>query len=184
MAKKKEYRLATMTDIKIFLLFLLDNIGYPIDHSALIGIVADNTNEIITNYDECLIELVDKEHLLYDEVDGEKYYMISESGRSVARELYDFIDKDLREKSIKVAIRYMSLTQRGVSVRSSITETESKRFAVNMKISDADGEIMNTTVTVNARSEAERIRENFESRPYSTYRAFLLSLTARPEYLS
>lgn len=184
MAKKKEFKLATMTDIKVFLLFLLDNIGYPIDHTALIGIVAENTDEIIIDYDECLRDLADKEHVLFDEIDGEKYYMISKSGRAVATELYDFLDKDFREKSLKVAIRYMSLTQRGVSVKSSITETKNKRFTVNMRMTDSDGELMNTSITVTTRSEAERIRNNFESRPYSTYRAFLLSLTARPEYLS
>ena len=65
MAKKKEFKLVTMTDIKVFLLFLLDNIGYPIDHSSLIEMVAENTDEIIIDYDECLRELADKEHILF-----------------------------------------------------------------------------------------------------------------------
>lgn len=184
MAKKKEFKLVTMTDIKVFLLFLLDNIGYPIDHSSLIGMVAENTDEIIIDYDECLRDLADKGHLLFDEIDGEKYYMISESGRSVASELYDTLDKEFRERSLKIAIKHLSLTQRGVSVKSSITEAPGKRFTVNMQITDSLGELMSTSVTVTARSEAERIRTNFESRPYSIYRAFLLSLTSRVEYLS
>ena len=184
MAKKKEFKLVTMTDIKVFLLFLLDNIGYPIDHSSLIEMVAENTDEITLDYDECLRELADKEHVLFDEFDGEKYYMISESGREVASELYDTLDKEFREKSIKIAIKHMSLIRRGVTVKSSITETPDKRYTVNMQISDSKSSLMNTSVTVTARSEAERIRTNFESRPYSIYRAFLLSLTSRVEYLS
>jgi hypothetical protein len=184
MKKKKEFKLKTLTDIKVFLLFLLDNIGYPIDHTSLIEMVSENTDEITMDYDECLRELADREHVLYDEVDSEKYYMISESGRSVAAELYDTIDKEFRERSIQIAIKRMSLAERGAVIKSSITETEGKRFSVNMQISDSQGELMNTTVVVTTRSEAERIRNNFESRPYSIYRAFLLSLTARPEYLS
>lgn len=184
MAKKREFKLVTMTDIKVFLLFLLDNIGYPIDHSSLIEMVAENTDEITFDYDECLRELADKEHVLFDEFDGEKYYMISESGREVASELYDTLDKEFRERSIKIAIKHMSLIRRGVTVKSSITETADKRYTVNMQISDSRSELMNTSVTVTARSEAERIRTNFENRPYSIYRAFLLSLTSRVEYLS
>ena len=70
--KKKKFALKTMTDIKIFLLFILDSVGYPMDHTSMIGIVSDNTDEITFDYDECLRELADDGHLLYDEFEGEK----------------------------------------------------------------------------------------------------------------
>ena len=96
MKKSKEFKLNTKTDLKIFVLFLLDNIRYPVDKTTVMSIVEENTNEIIIDNEEILIELVDSEHLLYDEVDGEKYYMISEKGRAVAAELYDRLDKEFR----------------------------------------------------------------------------------------
>ena len=89
MKKNKEPILNTMMDIKVFLLFLLDNIAHPIDHTTLMTIIMKNVDVLSFDYDECLRELVDSEHLYYDEVDGERYYMISDMGRFVASELYD-----------------------------------------------------------------------------------------------
>ena len=52
MKKTKEFKLSTKTDLKIFVLFLLDNIRYPVDKTTVMSIVAENTNEIIIDTQE------------------------------------------------------------------------------------------------------------------------------------
>lgn len=182
--KKKKFALRSTTDLKVFLLFLLEHIRYPIDRTTLIDIISENTKEIVFDYDASLEELAELEHIWYDEVDGEKYYMISDSGRMVANELFDSLDAEFRERSIKSAIKHMSLARRGAKIESSIIETENGKFKVRMKICDTSGEILDTAVTVSSRSEAERIRDTFTSRPDSVYRGILFSLTGRLEFIS
>ena len=184
MKKYKEFGLNTVTDIKVFLLFLLDNIAYPVDHTTVMDIVAENTDDIAFDYDQCLAELVDSEHLLYDEFDGERYYMISDKGRMVASELYDSLDKGFRERSLRSAIRHISLLKSGASIKAYITEAPSKRFRVTMEAYDKYGELMSTSLTVNSRQEAETIKKNFEQKPDGVYRGVLFSATGRIEYLS
>ena len=92
MKKGKNFRLRTLTDIKVFLLFLLEKIAYPIDKTTLIRIIAENTYMLSFEYDVAFSELVDDGHLYSDTVDGETYYMISKSGRMIASELYDTLD--------------------------------------------------------------------------------------------
>ena len=121
--KKKKFTLRTVTDIKVFLLFLLEYIRYPVDRTTLINIVSENTDEIIIDYDGCLGELTDSGHVWFDEVDGESYYMISDSGRMVARELFDTLDEDFREKSLKCATKHLSLAKSGAT-----TKPQSKRL--------------------------------------------------------
>ena len=87
MKKRKEFGLNTITDLKVFILFLIDHIRYPVDHTTVMKIIEENTEEISLDFEACLVELVDSGHLLFDELDGEKYYMISETGRVVASEL-------------------------------------------------------------------------------------------------
>ncbi|MBR2965206.1 MAG: DUF4364 family protein [Clostridia bacterium] len=184
MKKRNQFGLDTITDIKIFLLFLLDRIGNPIDHTSLIDIVSENTREITLDYDQCLSELVDAGHLYFDEVDGEKYYMISELGHSVSAELYDSLDEGFREKSVRSAIKHISLSARNASVKSYITETEGKRYAVTMIATDRYGEILNTTITVASRAEAEAIKSNYDAHYDAVYRGMLFSATGRMEFLS
>lgn len=181
---KKKFSLKTKTDIKVFLLFLLDNIGYPMEHSSVIEMVSENTDEIIFDYDECLRELSDDGHLLFDEFDGEKYYMISDSGRMISRELYDRLDKGFRERSLKYAAKYISLSKNGATAKAQVKETPDKRYKVTMQANDSRGEIMSLSIVVNSREEAEKIKLNYEAKPDGVYRGILFSATGRLEFLS
>ena len=184
MKKQKKFRLRTMTDIKVFILFLLNNIGYPIDHTSVIGMVSENTEELLIDYDECLRELSEDGHLYRDDYNGEEYYMISDSGRRVAAELYDSLDKGFRERSMRLAIKHISLSKTGAGIKAYITETESKRFKVTLEAFDRYGEIMSTSITVNSKSEAELIKKNYEAKPDGVYRGVLFSVTGKLEYIS
>ena len=184
MKKRKDFGLNTTTELKIFLLFLLDNIRYPIDRTTVMSIIEENTDEISLDYEQCLVELVATEHLLFDEIGAEKYYMISDKGREVASELYDNLDKGFRERSLRSAIKHISLSKSGASIKAYIEETESHRFRVTLEAYDRYGDLMKTSLTVNSRAEAEQIKKNYEAKPDGVYRGVLFSATGRIEYLS
>lgn len=184
MKKHKQFGLNTITDLKVFLLFLLDNIRYPIDRDTILSIIEENTDDISLDYEQCLGELAESQHLLYDEIEGERYYMISDKGRAVASELYDSLDAGFRERSLRSASKHVSLSKSGASIKAYVEQTESKRFRVTLEAYDRYGDIMKTSLTVNSRAEAEQIKRNFESKPDGVYRGVLFSATGRIEYLS
>ena len=184
MKKNGAKKLESLMDIKIFLLYLLDNIRYPIDYTTLSDIISQNVDSVTLDYEECLYMLVQSGHLLYDEVLEEKYYMISDKGRLVAAELYDGLDKEFRERSLRSAIKHISLSKSEATVKAYITELPTKRFRVTMEAQDKDGEIMTASLSVSSRAEAELIKKNFESKPDGVYRGVLFAATGRIEYLA
>ena len=184
MKRNKKFGLNSITDLKVFLLFLLDNIRYPVDSDTIMDIASENTDDLSLDYEQCLAELVDSEHLLYDEIEGTRYYMISDKGREVASELYDNLDAGFRERSLRSAIKHLSLSKSGASIKSYIEKTESGRYRVTLEAFDRYGELMTTTLAVNSLAEAEQIKRNFESKPDGVYRGVLFSATGKIEYLS
>ena len=184
MKKNKKFGLNTLTDLKVFLLFLLDNIRYPVDKTTVMSIIAENTDEISLDYEQCLLELVSSEHILYDEIEGERYYMISDKGRAVASQLYDNLDAGFRERSLRSVIKHISLSKSGASIKAYIETTESGRHRVTLEAYDSYGDLMKTSLTVNSLAEAEQIKRNFESKPDGVYRGVLFSATGKIEYLS
>ena len=184
MKKGSELVLKTTTDIKVFLLFIFDNVGHPIDHSTVLSIVEENTDDISRDHAECLHQLVESGHLIYDEVDGEGYYMISDKGHLVAAELYDSLDASFRERGLRCAIKHISLSGKGTRTEAYITETECKRFRVTLEAYDRLGQIMSVSVTVSSRAEAEAIRKSYEQKPDGVYRGVLFSVTGRLGYIS
>ena len=184
MKKRKEFGLNTIADLKIFLLFLLDNIRYPIDRTTVMSIIEENIEDISLDYEQCLVELADSGHLLFDQIGNEQYYMISDKGRAVAAELYDNLDERFREKSLRSAIKHISLSKSGASIKAYVEETEYQRFRVTLEAYDRYGDLMKTSLTLNSMAEAEQIRKNFEAKPDGVYRGILFSATGRIEYLS
>ena len=182
--KKSKFTLKSETDIKVFLLFILEYMRQPVERTTLIDIVYDSADEMIFNYDECLQSLVDSGHIYPETMLDETYYIITDSGKLVANELFDSLPQDFREKSLKIAIKHLSLLKRGATPHTKIQETEGTRYKVTLSLSDAEGDIFTSSFTVSSRSEAEKIREHFESSPESVYRGVFFSATGRYEYLS
>ncbi len=180
----KEYGLNTITDLKIFLLFLLDSIRRPIEEQTLVDIAAENTDDISFDYDECLRELCESGHLYFDEVDGVRYYMASEKGRAVASELHESLDKGFREKSLRSARKHISLLDSGTRVEADVASTKDNRYSVTMRAIDRFGEIMSVSLTVSSRDEADKIKQNFLEKPDSVYRGILFSVSGEIEYLA
>ncbi len=174
----------TEADIKVFLLYILDNIAYPLEYEVIMAIVEENTDDISLDYGECLKELVVSGHLEVDEQNDVYYYSITDKGRLVAAELYDTIDKEFRERSLRAAIRYISLTDSGKSVNAYVTETDSRRYRVTMEASDRFGEVMSVSVTVNSKVEAEHIKEAYMAKPEGVYRGVLFSVTGKLDYIN
>lgn len=183
MAKDKSYKLKSMTDIKVFILFVLDTIRYPVAYGTLVNIMFENTEAISIDYEECLGALSDAGHVFYDEFEGERYYMISERGREVAAELYDTLDPVFRERSIRSTMKHLSLEKNGTRIHSSIRELPDRRFEVTLGADDAQGRLFSLSLTVNSREEGERIRQNFETMPDGLYRGILFSASGRIGYL-
>ena len=184
MKKNTKFTLKNLTEIKIFLLFLLDNIRYPIDYTTLSKIISENVPEVTFDYEASLSELADSEHLLFDEIDGERYYMISDSGRLIAAELYDRLDPSFREASIKSAAKHISLAKSNAEIKSEITELSDKRYSVSLGAKDKSGKLFSLTLTVNSKAQAENIVSNFERNPDSIYRGMLFCVTGKLEFIS
>ncbi len=184
MAKKKEYTLKTITDIKIFILFLLDTIRYPVENATVWEILFENMPMLSTDYEECVSVLIDQGHIIAHEMDGERYMMISESGRRLSSVLYDTLDASFRERVAKSAMKHVSLADNGIRISTSIEEDASGRFRVRLISEDRFGEILHVSLTLNSRAEAEAIRKNFDERPNTIYRSVLFSATGKIGFLS
>ncbi len=184
MRKNKPQLLRTMTDIKVFLLYILERVNYPMDEAAMSYIIVENAPTFSMQYKEALLELVESGHVYAEEVDTETYYIINDLGRMVARELYDTLDAGLRERSETCAAKYISLSESGAKVRTSIVAAENGRFYVEIEVTDSEGVLFFVRIARSSRSEAERVRDNFEQKPNVVWRSLLFASTGKLDYLA
>ncbi len=183
MKKKQDRVLWNKTDVQIFILFLLDNLNYPLDYPTIDRIAVETGYVRPFDFAESFSELIEMGQILEDEIDGQKLYQVSAVGRMVAGELQSSILDTIRRESALCASRLLSLHRRGADLSTEIASRADGKYLVRLRIADKDGVMLETSCAVPSRRQAEIICANFTQKPENTYRGILSVLTGEVEYL-
>ncbi len=170
-------------DIKIFVLFLLDNINYPLDYTTINNLIIENGYIGPFDFAECFSELAEQGHILDEIEDGEHYYMISDSGRQLARELQSTIVESAKNAGIKSATKLLSLQKSGAKISVECDEREDKKYILTCSITDTNGELFVLKLRLASISQVRQIKKRFEEAPEKMYRSIMSSLTGEIDYL-
>ena len=179
----KEKALQNKIDIKIFILFLLDHLNYPVDDETISHIIVENGYVGSFDFAECFSELLEQGQIIADEVDGATYYAISEEGRLVSAALQDTIVASIRDASTRSASRIISLAKRGAHLYADVSEREDRRFFVQCRVEEKQGTLFCFGMTVASRMQADRIATAFRAEPEKMFRGLMAVVTGDLDYL-
>ncbi len=171
------------TDIKIFILYLLSEINYPLDYSTLCEIVAENGFIGSFDFAESFQELRELGHIEELCENGVKTYTVTATGRMVAAELQDHLLESIRKRSSLTAARILSLSMRGAKASATVTPRDDGHYSVVCAIDEPKGKLLSVELTIASRTEADRIKAFFEEKPENIYRGILSVMTGEIDYL-
>ena len=175
--------IGSMRNVKIFVLYLLENINYPLDFSTINDIVMQTDYVMYLDFAEGFHEMVDMHLIDKFEEDGKELYLITDRGRVVARELKSDLLASVLDKALTQALRYLDFKKRGIKTKTMIEKRMDGKYDFTCKMLEKDQEIFSTTVTVDTLLRAERMRENFSSRSEGIYKATLALLAGNVNFL-
>lgn len=167
--------------VKVFVLHLLKNINKPLDFNTINDIVLYDGYIEYIDFATCFSELLDDEHI--EELkgsDGElDKYRITEKGKSVADALSDSIFDEIRDRSLKSALKLLDFKENGSELLFNVEEIngEEKGYMVRCTIKEKKTDICSVSVRVDTQSRVELIRKNFYERPEIIYRGVLALLS-------
>ena len=170
-------------NVKIFVLFLMENINYPLDFVSINDIVMQTDYVLYLDFAESFNELLDSNLIEYTEVDGEKYYYVTERGRFVARELRSDILSSILDKSLEAAFRYLDFKKRGIEARCTSDRRSDGRFDLTCTLYEKKEKIFETTMIVDTENRVERMKAHYAERPDVVYRGMIARLTGQMGYL-
>jgi hypothetical protein len=182
----KSLVLVDKTDIKIFVLCLLDEINHPMTYTAIVDTVVDSGCVGGFDFSECFSRLVEDGHVIGDTLGSESYYMIDETGHMVAAELRDTLSPQVREKLHVAAVRHLELAKMGVVLTTDIREEENGRYRVSFRINEgARGEMLHLAVTTPDLDTAERMRAHCEGgKRDAICRSVMAIITGQMDYFT
>ncbi len=197
-------------EIKIFILYLLDKIGYPLDYPSIGSIMMQDGIVNFFDFAQCFFALVDAGHIREivteknerregeweteakssesesDELEYEPtttvLYEVTDTGRQVARVLSDSLMVSVREKSYRSALRHLDFARRGAYVDQSY-RPDGEGFLVTCSIKDKNGVIMDLTVRADSEYQLRRMMNNYAERPEVVFRGVVALLSGDVNYL-
>ncbi len=171
-------------DVKIFILYLLNSIGYPLEYDVLHDISVQDG--FITSFDfiEAFDELVEKDNLKKETINEDSQIItITEKGKHIADTLNGKLLSSVREKALKSALRLLSFKKRGTKITSDITQLPHGKYEFKCSIKDNSGDLMELRVTLDNPKQLDRTMYNFDSKPEFIYKGILALLAGEADYL-
>ena len=199
--------------VKVFILYLLEKVGYPLDYNDLATIIIRDGYVDYFDFVTYFHELLEDGHIKKISVpcDGAKdkpseqkdengvtgpdnssdndaqtkdLYEVSETGRMIAKGLADdLLIAAVREKSYISAMRHLSLEKRGAVVDHRIEMVGDGTYIFHCSIKDCDGMAFDLALRADTYLQVSRMRMNFEDKPDVVYRGIIALVTGNVNYL-
>lgn len=176
--------LRTKDDIKVFILYLLENVGLPLVLEDINDMARQDDFVKSIDFMECFMELVELDNIKMTKTDdgNPPLYEITPKGSSVVDALKDNLSGYIRARSVKSAMRYLSFKKRGATLESYIdNDGENTRFVG--KIKENGEEIFGFSFMCENDYQLQLMKHNFEQDPERVYKAFMSILTGDTGYL-
>jgi hypothetical protein len=170
-------------DIKIFILFLLRNIHYPLDYVNINDIVVQDGVVNPFDFSECFAELLETGNVEEFTANGRTLYAITDQGISVADTLDSRLLVMLKDKSLKSAMRLLSFKKRGSEIKCEVNPLDDGTYEVRCVIIESRRELLNTRVVVEDKALAERMKYNFTDKPEVVFRGVYAIFSGDINYL-
>ena len=169
-------------NVKIFVLYLMENIHYPLDFVTINDIVMQTDYVLYLDFAEAFHEMLDAD--LLRKLDGEEpLYEVTEKGCCVAAEMKSDLLSSILDQSLAKALRYLDFQKRGVVPLCRVEPAEDGKYAVYCEFTEKKRLIFSQTILVDTQDRAMRMKANFYERPEAIYRGVLALLAGNVNYL-
>ncbi len=164
-------------DIRILICYVLHSVDAPLSREDIGQLLQQKA---LANYFEVGDALAALERLGHITLE-DGLCRIEKTGREIAATLGDTLPLSVREKALEAAL--MLLTQARIQRENRVEiEEGEKGFQVSCHISGGDMDLMEVSLYVPDRPQAELVRRNFYKDPEGIYRLLLSFLTGDTGY--
>ena len=174
-----------MSNVKIFVLYLMKNINYPLSFVTINDIVMQNDYVMYLDFAMAFHEMLDGGLIVEDGKDerGEPLYSVTRKGTMIAEQLRSDILPAVLDQSMTYALRYLDFQRRGVSVDCFTERRADNTFDVVFTLKEKEKTIFETKLNVDSEYRAHQMRKTFRDRPDVIYRGTIALLSGKMDYL-
>ncbi len=169
-------------DVKVFILFLMDNVGEPLDYDTVHDIVVQD--EFVNHFDFAInfSELLERGQIEESGDEGDRKYHVSADGREALESYESSLLTVIKERALRSALRLIAFNRSGSRISSSITEN-GEGYTFKCSIVDKEKTIFSTEVFVTEKAYADKLKLNFEENAEIIYRGTMSLLSGDVNFI-
>lgn len=177
--------IGSLRNVKIFVLYLMQNIREPLDYITLSEIVLQTDFVIYLDLAEAFYAMVDDGLIAQvgQNEANEITYAPTAKGIMVAESLRSDLLTSILDESLAAALRYLDFKRRGVTVSCQTRKNDTAGYDVHCVIKEKDLVLLDVTLWVDSEKRGEYMAEQFRSRPEKIYRGVTALLAGKVNYL-
>lgn len=175
-------KLENPIDIKVFILFLLNNVGQPLLYDTVHDIVVQD--EYVNHFDFAISfsELLERGQIEEIGTEENRLYRVSQSGKETLESYEGSLLPVIKENALRSALRLIAFNRTGNRITSSITETNGG-YTLHCAIVDKEKTLFSVDVFLSERAYAEKLKANFDDRAEIIFRGSLSLLSGDVNFI-
>lgn len=172
-------------NVKIFVLYLMQNVGYPMDFITVNEIVMQTDYVAYLDFAEAFREMEDDGLVAAAGTNhaGETLYTVTDRGALVVESLKSELLPSILDQSLACALRFLDFRRRGVKISCRIEACPTGGFHVTGRVIEKDRELMAVTLWADDRTRADRMEEEFRAHPENIFRGVTALMTGNVNFL-
>ena len=166
-------------EIKVFILYILKSIKYPISYEDIMDIV--HNNGYIGYFDFVILF----ESLLKNgdiKKSGENLYQITERGIVIVDNLKTLLPQHVRSKGYASVIKYLDLNKSGIAFRQDSGEKDDGYY-FSCFVTENEKELFSLNLQIEEKTVMEKIVKTYTERPDSVYKGILAMLSGEVDFI-
>jgi len=187
--------LRDMLDIKVFILYLMANIGRPLNMTELTDVVIQDGYVNYFDFCDCFNKMLRQGAALQSNHTEEgpdgpyerPYFEVTQQGRGAMEELQGRLSYSMREKALKAAFRYLDFKATGTESHCAVERDENSEHGWFVRYSITRGKsakLLEGSVYVDDEQLANKMKYIFDMNTQGIYRTTWAMLTGEPGFFS
>ena len=175
-------RLNNKIDIKIFILYLMKNVGEPLEYTTVNDMVLQDEFVGYFDFAFCFSELLEAGQIIEANNEEPRLYCVSKSGKETLESYESSLLPIIRERALRSALRLIAYNRTGHRIKSAITES-GEGYNLNCTIADNSKTLLSIDIHIAEKEYAERLKTNFNERAEVIFRGTLALLSGDVNFI-
>ncbi len=179
-AKFKEERnmAEALTQYKLIVLYMLDHVDFPLTNTQISNFVLEKEYTTYFTIQQAISELIGAELIRTESTHNNTHYYITPAGRETLSYFPDKISSAIKEDVLSYFAENKMELKQEISVIADYYKTTGQDFAVRCQIREKERSLLDLTIAVKSKEQAEAICANWQKQDEEVY-GYLMDLLLR-----